>query len=314
MSGFEEDFESPQSPIKTDTSRDSFGPSPVRDRRDFSEAEYKRELTLHSVKIEKGQVASIVYRQQGPNVKLRPRSGVFRDFYQYGVHPSYVTVRYFKLTIPFLVSTLSASQLASEITNQKNRREAKVENKKWEEEETAELAQFVVDERGVVRIPPTPDSALELIELLKKNKTYTPYTPPLQYQMSAINLLFFLQFVPRREYLTPPLPRIVIELQPLIGDKHVLNEMKKRMLTDPSRWGEGVPVEKLSSGETSALLNELMTHRPITAEVREIIDWYKTAYRRIRLYELISNVLVNRDHIVPTIRLKQSVIEQAKKF
>lgn len=278
-----------------------------RDRRDFTEAEYKRELELHHVKLEKGQSAGQIYRQQSMEIRQKPRSGVFRDFAEYGVHPARVVVQRPRLTIPLLLSLLTARQLAAEITNQKYRSEGrKTPETKWPEEEEAEKSELEMLGRQV-RSYPSVDAAYELIKILNEKKSFVGWTPPLQQYMSALNLLLFRVGGPDKlqaKFFIPPRDYAIMHLTPLvlINRKIATVEIVERHLKDPSHWGITDP-DRASVTDIANLIAELMTTNAYTAGMREIVGWFKTAYRRTQVVALIENILNHQEAALVTVRV-----------
>lgn len=294
-----------------DSPRGSAAPPVWRalDSKDFSEEEYKRELGFHHIKVPKGESAAAIYRQQGRAVSEKPRSGVFRDFKMYGVHPSRVAVQFARITIPFLVSSLSALQVASEITNQKARTQEKKPETKWSEEEEAALAISVMTPTAShIRTPPLMDSAFELINVLKERKFFNPYAPGLQKVMSALNLYLFRfgNFDLPPEYLVPSRERVLMELLPLVNRDTVMTEMKTRILVDPDRWSDSNP-QDASPVDTASLLMDLMTTEATSSQMRLVVDWYRMAHRRRQTYELVERILQNSDLMVATVEIRNSL-------
>jgi hypothetical protein len=275
-----------------------------RDRRDFTEAEYKRELELHHVKLEKGQSAALIYRKQPESVRDAPKSGVFRDFAEYGVHPARVVVQRFRLTIPFLLAALSAEQLAMEITNQKARTEARKKDVPWPEEEEV-IGRELTMSGGRVRRTPSVDAAYELIVLIQKAKNHVGWTPAMQHYMSTLNLFLFRIGEPvkiRPQFLIPPRERAMADLTGLVSKKIAEKEIDQRRLKDPTHWAIADP-QTITLVDVATLVGQLMKAAPYTQAMRDLVDWYKIAYRRSQYFTLIENILNQQERFLITIRV-----------
>jgi hypothetical protein len=280
-----------------------------RDRRDFTEEEYKRELGLHHVAIAKGESAGSVYRRQGAEVTGKPKSGVFRDFVEYGVHPVRVIVQKYRISIPFLVSLLSADQLAREITNQKQRTAKKKDDEKYDEDQEAQRRGVVLQSDGHVRLPPSLDAAFELITVLQKRKSFVGWTPAMQHYMSALNFYHFRMGGPdtiRMKFLTPDPQRAVIELTHLIPEKVLQKELEQRTLKDPGQWGS-LAADKPTTTDIVQLIAELMLTTPYSINIREIVNWYKLAYAKQQLIILLLRVLDQQVSMITTLRPHSSL-------
>lgn len=283
-----------------------------RDRRDFTEEEYKKELSMHHVKLERGQSAIALYRKQPTSVTGHPQTGVFRDFANFGVHPARVVVQSITLTIPFLVSALSADQLALEITNQLRRKpeDRKTPESKWAEEDEAAERVLIITETGQVRQSPSPDAAFALIQLLQKRKSHIEWTPAVRYYMSALNLFLFrigtLGDLPP-SYITPPRERAMYDLTGLITKKVASAELEQRMLKDPGHWADTSP-EKATLAGIASLIGDLMTEEVYSSSMREIIEWYKMAYIMQQSWYIVRNVIdSNRKTMIMTVRVLGSL-------
>lgn len=280
------------------------------DTKDFSEDEYKRELMFHHIKIGPGDNAAATYQSNYDALFGKPRSGVFRDFKMYGVHPARVAVQHARITIPFLVSSLSATQLATEITNQKARKTPKKPaddpSVKWSEEDDAALSGRAILPSGYVLNPPLVDSALELIQLFQKaDKPFIAYAPPMQRLMSALNLYYFVfgNFDLPRMYLVPTQQQVAMELMPLVSQSAVIEEIRARIIRDPGRWGDSTG-KSASTADTLALLMELMTTEAETTQMRHIVNWYRLAHRRRQTYAVIERTLAHSDQMIETVQIR----------
>lgn len=278
-----------------------------RDKRDFTEAEYLRELEMHHVKLEKGQTASSLYRAQPASVKTRPQTGIFRDFFEYGVHPARVVVERIRITIPFLVSSFTPRQISMEITNQTQRKEArKKPDARWpEEEEALKTERPMITPSGGVRFVPSLNAAYELVDLLRRRKKFIEFTPALQYYISALNLYLFHVGDPSQidiKFLTPPRSKAITDLIPIISKEIITNEIAKRRIHDPSHWSSSP--EAVTVNEAAQLIGELMSDTAYTFEMRQIIEWYKLAYRRGQITTMIERIILNQNEFLSVIRLR----------
>lgn len=285
---------------------------PGGDGRDFTEAEYARELSMHGVKLKGGELASVIYSKAGREITDRPRTGVFRDFQMYGVHPARVVVQHALLTVPFLVSVLTADQLATEITNQKARTEKRKPDTRWSEEEAAAAREdFIVD--GQIVSSPSPDSAYELIDLLKKRKSFIPYTPPLARYLHALNLYVFVYgsfSSVCSQYVTPQSTDVIAQLLPLvmINKKAADGEIAIRQLNDPAQWGRGDP-SKARPIDVANLLIDAMTTTIQDSALRKVVDWFKLAHLRMQFYKFIHRILLYQSNLLSTVMLTRSLTE-----
>ncbi len=282
-----------------------------RDRRDFTDEEYARELEKHHVEIIGRESPREAYRRQGSTVKENPKSGVFRDFAEYGVHPARVVLLRMRLTIPFLVSSLSADQLADEITNQKYRGDPPRKSSSGDSESPSEAdsTPLTISPDGIIRHIPSIDAAFELIEMLQKRKPnqFTEWTPPMQHYLSALNFYLYRMGGEVEEiapmFLVPPRQRAMAELLPLIPRKIAIAEIQQRTLKDPTHWLTTV-AEYATLQDIAHLIGELMTNTTYTSDMRGIIDWYRRAYHLMQIQELIKNVIKNQDKIVVNLRIR----------
>ena len=295
--------------ISTTVTRRSF---PGGDGRDFTEAEYIRELTQHRIKVENGQSAAAVYRQNYAAIFNRPRTGIFKDFFLYGVHPAQVSVLSFTLTIPFLVSSLTAKQLAAEITNQRARTEKKKPDTKWPEEEQATKSSVIISPQGTLQNSPTPDAAYELVELLRKRKKFIPYTPPLRRLLSALELYNFVYggfdkvkpqfFIPQRDDLVMLLPLI------MLNKSAAQSEIHEKQQREPSQWGLSDP-SKASLSQIAELLVSVMSTAIYTSNLRKVVDWFKKDFMRMKIYKLIDNILIHKNDMISVVTLVRPLSE-----
>lgn len=162
---------------------------------------------------------------------------------------------------------------------------------------------------GGIRSSPTPDAALELIGLLQKRKSYIGWTPGLQHYMSALNFFLFRVGGPEKipvRFLTPTRETGMLGLTHMISPKIVSRELEKRILKDPSEWNK-LNLEKPSLTDTAILLQELMTTTAYTTDMREIVEWFKLAYRRAQITALIENVLNQQVMMLTTLRPRTSL-------
>ncbi len=268
-------------------------PTSSKDRRGFTEEEYKRELELHHIKLEKGHVASNIYRSQSDVVKEDPKSSVFRDFAEYGVHPARVVVQELVLSIPFLLSSLTAQQLELEVANLR-------------EKNTVSTISFR---------RPTVDEAYELISILNKTKDHMipSWTPALKQYMTAANLFLFRvgssDKIPQ-QLLTPSREMAMHDLTPLITRKIAVRELEERTLNDPGHWGSLAP-ESASLEDIHYLVGELMTNTAYTTAMREIVEWYKQAFRLTRIGEAINRLVKDHQKLLTTLRIQSSLSSMA---
>lgn len=274
------------------------------DGRDFTEEEYKHELDLHHIAIPKYMSARAVYMgQDAKSVKKRPRSAVFRDFELYGVHPARVAVLYMKLTIPFLIQSLSSSQVKTEIIEQRYHKKKGDDGTSKPEEKEHGRAGYVISTE-YIRNPPTIDAAFDLINTLSKRERYIPYTPPLQKVMSALNLYYYVfgSFVLPTQYLIPDRETLTNELLLLVRKEIVLREIEGQIYEDPRNWGRLKP-SSITIDEILDLLTALMTTRVSTSQMRLIITWYKAVNERRQTYALIYRILENSDRMIQTVQV-----------
>jgi hypothetical protein len=261
------------------------------------------------VKLETGDLPSAIYRRQPPSVRDKPKSGVFRDFAEYGVHPARVVVLNVEISVPFLVSMLTATQLSMEITNQRQRTAKKPDGSKYPEEEEAGSADLVIGPGGTIRKPPSGDAAHELITILRERKRYIDWTTPMQKLISALNLYIFrqgtLESMPLK-FVTPPRERAMLELTPLIPPALAKKEIENRALKDPGHWGT-TNVESITLSDIAYLMGELMTTTAYTSEMRQVVEWYKNVYRRMQMQTLITNILNHEDIMIATLRVRSSL-------
>lgn len=249
----------------------------------------------------------MTYRKQPETVTGKPKSGVFRDFAEYGVHPARVVVQKVLLTVPMLVHSMTARQLASEITNQKFRAQKRKEGEKWEEELESTGTPIEVASDGTIVHRPSPDSAFSLIKVIQeKSGSLGDWTSPLQRILSAFNFYLFREggiekapvrfFIPLRE-------KAALDLVPLLSDDVVTAEIKQRTLKDPSRWGMTTP-KSVGTIDTINLIEELMTKAAFTSDMKQIIGWYKRAYQRSQVLELVNNILFYQEKMIVTLRIR----------
>jgi hypothetical protein len=253
----------------------------------FTEDEYQKELTYHHITVPPGTNPSHVYSRQKAEVKDSPKSGVFRDFMKYGVYPARVVVQYAVITVPFLVSKLDGIQLTLEIANQRNDKVKKDD---------------VLGKRSS-----TPDEAYKLIKIFKeRNFPRAAYTPALQRYMSALNFYFFVNGGFKSvctSFLTPQREDVAM-LLPLVDQKLILGELRQRNYKDPTHWGDINP-GRVNLSDVYELLIELMTSQAYDSKLREIMDWFKIAFVRQQLYQLMDNVLQHKDKMIAKVTVTQ---------
>lgn len=285
-----------------------------RDTRDFTDAEYRRELSLHHVEVGKDQNAGDVYRSQDETVTDNPKSGVFRDFAEYGVHPAVVVLLELRITIPFLTSLLTASQISDEITNQKRRdSKTKKEGTKWPEEKELEASsKFRVTPSGQIRETPSAQMAYMLIRAISEGKNPRPeWRPPMRQLMSALNFYYFKFGNPAETIppaaLIPPRRRAAIELLAIVPRSLLSEEIRNRAGRDPENWGQAASrFSGPSLEEMARLIADVMTQTVYNPTLRSIVDWYKTEYRRLAIVEMIQKILSESPTLVATVRASVS--------
>lgn len=250
----------------------------------FTEDEYERELELQHVEIPARKSASETYKKLPQEVKDNPRSGVFRDFVQYGVYPARVVVQYAVITIPFILKSLTEKQLSNEI-----------------------IAQGGVVNNDKKKSP--LENAYILIDAYKKNKNSAKYSGAMKRYLSALNLYFF-RFGGFdgvcRDFLVPKRKDLIM-LAPLIPEDFLRKELEEQFNDDPTQWQKDFKELRDPSREYEILLVESMTNRILTSNLRGIVEWFKKAYRRERLYELLGKITQDYKYLIPVVRLKALV-------
>lgn len=245
----------------------------------FTDDEYARELELHHIKILPKESPARAYRKTPPQVKANPKSGVFRDFVQYGVYPARVVVQQVVISIPFILKNLSREQIEAEI---KNQNPSLLQKKPLVFKDKLEAAYALI------------------LSLRNRGKLSVHYTPPLKRFMVGLNLYFARgeKFV-----ISPPRRKDLLMLLPLISEKAALNEIRLRAREDPDRWNL---IVKDKEQEIVSLLGELMTTHVYASDLREVVEWFKKAFLRMQLYKFLDDILKHYTMFVSTIPISFS--------
>lgn len=267
----------------------------------FSEIEYKRELDMHEIKIRKGQTAKETYAKHAKELLQFPKSGVFRDFKNYGVYPAKVQVVTLHLTIPFLVRFLSAFQVREEIINQQFNDQRKKEiNEKFKQEGSKEK---------LLRSYPSLGDCYTLIQLIQRRYKESVrrsfpkisfYTPPLRQYMTIINGLRYFNIPLQRKLL-----RIRREYTPyftaLIPVNIISNEIAVRNREDPRHWNAST--KQLNSRMAEELIVELVNRDANTHHMREIMRNLRKITFRHEFYNILERLRDTKEYFFPSIRI-----------
>lgn len=268
----------------------------------FSEKEYRRELDLHEIKIRKGQTAKDTYAQHAKELLQFPKSGVFRDFKNYGVYPARVQVVTLHLTIPFLARFLSAFQVREEIINQQfNDARKKEVSEKFKQEGNKEK---------LLRSYPSLGDCYTLIQLFQRRSKesarrsfpkISSYTPVLLQYMTIINGLRYFNIPIQRKLL-----RIRREYTPyftaLIPVNIISNEIAARNKEDPRRWNTARQ-QSLNSKIAEELIIELITRDASTHHMKEIMRNLRKITFRHEFYNMLERLRDTKEYFFPSIRI-----------
>lgn len=257
----------------------------------FTEVEYEREIGLHGLKKEEGQTASSVWMMNRKTIEEFPKSGVFRDFKQYGVYPARVRVLNFDLTVPFIIKFMSTRQVQEEILNQSGKKYDKAVKKLKE----MSLA-------GQIMEKPNVHECYELVQSFKsETHRFRGYTPALHNYMVMANSLFFFS-IPLKRKAVKVQPETVRDVARKIPLKIVREELEARVHRDPGMWGN-VKVESPSVRDSEELLEELMIYDPYTPKMREIVRNLKKVSFRHEMYKIIERLVLKgwKKYMIPSV-------------
>lgn len=279
------------------------------DTKEFTEKEHARELEFHHVKKSPGASAIAVWRAQSKTVRDNPQTGVFKDFFKYGVHPARVAVQHVRLTIPMICSLLSSRQLAAEVVKQRERKREKDEQIFPEEKLARDVIVFD-PVANIVRNPPSTDQALELVQVLRKRLERghgVDYDGPLQMVMSCLNLIRYMRFDPPDEWFVPSRDKVISDLMPLVNKGIAVKELKGELREDPATLSHysHQTAREVNVEEVLDMVQHLMTHEPSTSVMRELIGWFKIAHTRDVTVALIRSISDNHPQLLPVIEVRQ---------
>ncbi len=248
----------------------------------FGEDDYKKELDLHEIKIPKRSTAKRTYTLLSHDLLKEPKSGVFRDFVEYGVYPVRVSVNRLPVDIPLLVKFFDESQLEVEIVNQSKQNER-------------QKIQQLLKEKNHSFV----ENCYTLIRELEDRKygPYRRYGPILHKIMVTVNILTYFS-VPFMRKITKVREQNISYLFNSLPPKIIHDEIQERRRIDPgyTEFGRQISIPEM--------IMDLTLRKPYTPMMREIIRNAKKISYRHELHLLLARVGMWSKHIVPLVVVK----------
>ncbi len=261
----------------------------------FTERAYEKELLLHKIKIPKGQTAKEVYAKYSKKLLSDPRSGVFRDFRDYGVYPARVHIISFPITIPFLVKFLSAQQVREEIVNQLSTTKERQDIKKI-------FGEAKASEQQLLRDYPSLGDCYTLIQLFnKRKKRVSQYNQPLLHLMIMINSLRYFNLPIQRKTLKVR-KEYVPYLAVMIPTQIIKDELIAHQRRDPRHWRNMSSLAPTSK-TAEHLVEDLLTENAITPLMREIMKNLRKISFRHEFYNVLERLVGTGEYFFPSVRI-----------
>lgn len=265
----------------------------------FTEQEYKKELSLHEdMKVAGGAglTSKEKYRRYAQKLLRNPKSGVFRDFREYGVYPSRVQAVQFLITIPFLVKFMSSREVHKEIVNQiEEKDKSKVEaffNKV--EKGTRDLYEY-----------PTLGDCYTLIRLLQdkkeKKQKFTIYNAPLRNYMMIVNALTYFN-IPMQRKILRVRKEYISYIAAIMPVNIIMSELNTRSVNDPRHWRSVAhlsPNSKIAEELIQELVVKEASSNPMSTIMR---DLRKISFRH-ELYNILEKLSEVKEYLSPSIRV-----------
>lgn len=257
----------------------------------FEDYEYQNELALHKVKVdEKG--AKQAFRKNYKFYLDNPKSGVFRDFKQYGVYPVRLEVMKFRLTIPFLVKFLSATQVRDEIVNQTievNRKNVK-------------QYFFKHNSKSLIRQYPSIGDCYTLFVTIRDREKYKSFLTPIHQLFVLIHALVIYFNIPALRKIVKVRKEYIPYYAAILPKKMVEDELKTKSDRDPVNWGNP-SYEAPTTKDAQDLVASMLIQKPYTPKMRQVMDYIKKVTFRHEFYRILERMREYKAYLIPSIRV-----------